>query len=105
MSADIRCEDGELLGDRLSTQIRHLSTSTDQTVTEYTLLDDSSFPNLNYLRQGTSLSTASTYVHTGVSDAEAEASLPLTPDLRPRRRVDPRLSVSTSVKAWRALDD
>jgi hypothetical protein len=105
MSIDVRCEDGELLGDRIGQEVQQQqhreSAASDRSFY-------SAFPTLHEddeeqdrLAMQEDLSQVSTYVNTG----SAEATPPLTPHIRPKRKVDPRLSVSTSVKAWRQLDD
>lgn len=96
MSIDVRCEDGELLADRLSRTHSTLLTK------DGPVLPSLSFHDEQHERGDNSdLSKVSTYVNTGSPDG----SPPQTPHLLPRVQVDPRLSVSTSVRAWGQLDD
>lgn len=98
MSIDVRSEDGKLLGDCLG-HAHRTATFNGQRGTP--VVRKSLHDQQHDRTDGSDLSKVSTFVNTGSPDA----SPPDTPHLHPRHHVDPRLSVSTSVRAWGQLDD
>jgi len=94
----VRREDGQLLDERkVRDQRRDSNASVEENHSNVGL-------SAHDRGQGTfqaDLSKTSTYVNTESPDQ----SPPFTPRLQPTKQVDPRLSVSTSVRAWRQLDD